>query len=171
MMHQNFPVDASQVSGFSSSPKNQVAEKHLVQQSQGFFPGTLSLSSTLPQTGNQQKMYSRVLPQSSKQMTVKARFNNSIKSSSSQSPVQAFIMQTPMCSHIYKSACLTPAQHETARTSSSISGAHCFLYVTTCMSKAAHFPFKFAPNQRPCIFFLKRSTEPKFGPCLHQLGP
>nr|XP_010917964.1 chromatin modification-related protein EAF1 B isoform X2 [Elaeis guineensis] len=68
LMHQNLPVDASQVSGFSSSPKNQVSEKHLMQQGQGFFPGNLGLSSTLPQTGNQQKMYSRVLPQSSKQM-------------------------------------------------------------------------------------------------------
>ncbi|XP_008790645.2 chromatin modification-related protein EAF1 B-like isoform X2 [Phoenix dactylifera] len=65
LMQQNLPVDASQVSGFSSSPKNQVSDKHV----QGFFPGNLGLSSTLPQTGNQQKMYSRVLPQSSKQMT------------------------------------------------------------------------------------------------------
>lgn len=69
LIHQNLSVDASQVSGFSTTPKNQVSEKQLLQQGQGFFPASIGLSSALPQTGNQQKLYSRALPQSSKQMT------------------------------------------------------------------------------------------------------
>nr|XP_010932960.2 chromatin modification-related protein EAF1 B [Elaeis guineensis] len=68
LMHQKLPGDAPQIGGFSTASKDQASEKHLMQQCSSCFSGSLGLSSILPQTGNQQKMYSSEQPQSSKQM-------------------------------------------------------------------------------------------------------
>lgn len=67
MMHQNLAVDPPQVSGMPGASRNQVTDKHLAQQSQGFFPGGSGSNSPLPQPSNHQKNYPRP-PQSSKQM-------------------------------------------------------------------------------------------------------
>ncbi|XP_072959370.1 chromatin modification-related protein EAF1 B-like isoform X2 [Typha angustifolia] len=84
LMHQNLSVDGSQASGFSNTPKNQVPEKNMVQQGQGFFPGNANLNPSLPQPGNQSKLYPRPLPQSSKLVSTMPSHSDS----SNQGPVQ-----------------------------------------------------------------------------------
>ncbi|XP_020250353.1 chromatin modification-related protein EAF1 B-like isoform X2 [Asparagus officinalis] len=66
--HQNLSVDPSQVSGMPVGPRNQVSDKHLIQQGSGFFPGSSVLNSTLPQSANHHKLYARPPPQPSKQI-------------------------------------------------------------------------------------------------------
>ncbi|KAH7679081.1 Nucleoplasmin ATPase protein [Dioscorea alata] len=69
MMHQNLPVDASHVNGLTAASKNQVPEKHLMQQSQGFYSGNSGLNPSLPQQPGQPKIFSRPLPQPAKQIS------------------------------------------------------------------------------------------------------
>ncbi|KAJ0980848.1 hypothetical protein J5N97_009103 [Dioscorea zingiberensis] len=69
LMHQNPPVDPSHVNGLTSASKNQVPEKHLMQQGQGFYSGNSGLNPSLPQPPGQPKIFSRPLPQSSKQVS------------------------------------------------------------------------------------------------------
>lgn len=68
LMHQNLAADPSQVSSMPAAPRNQVPEKHVMQQGPGFFPGSSGLNSTMPQSTHHQKLYSRPPHQSSKQM-------------------------------------------------------------------------------------------------------
>lgn len=69
MIVQNVSVDPSQASGVSAGTRNQLSEKPVMQQGQGFFSGSTGLNPTLTQSSNQNKMLSRPPAQSSKQMS------------------------------------------------------------------------------------------------------
>lgn len=68
LIPQTAPVDTTPASAFSTSPKKQVSDKKLVQHGQGFFPGNKASTSSMPQPGNQHKLYTSPLPQSPKQL-------------------------------------------------------------------------------------------------------
>lgn len=86
LMHQNLSVEGSHPGGLSTAPKNQVSEKHPIQQSQGFFPSSSVLNTPLPQSANQPKMYPRPLPQTSKQMSLMPSMSDNINQGSTQLP-------------------------------------------------------------------------------------
>jgi len=58
MMHQS-PVDATQASGISTTCKNQVPDKNVMQQSPGHFVGN---KGSIPQPGSQPKVYTSQMP-------------------------------------------------------------------------------------------------------------
>ncbi|KAJ6814156.1 chromatin modification-related protein EAF1 B-like isoform X1 [Iris pallida] len=68
MMAQNVPVDPSQASGISVGTRNQLSEKPVMQQGQGFFSGSTGLNPTLTHSSNQNKLLARPPSQSAKQM-------------------------------------------------------------------------------------------------------
>uniref|UniRef100_A0A0D3GWX0 Myb-like domain-containing protein n=1 Tax=Oryza barthii TaxID=65489 RepID=A0A0D3GWX0_9ORYZ len=64
MMHQSSPVDATQASGISTTSKNQVSDKSMVQQGPGYFAGNKGLVPSVVQPGNQPKIYGSQMPHS-----------------------------------------------------------------------------------------------------------
>ncbi|XP_062213704.1 chromatin modification-related protein EAF1 B-like isoform X2 [Phragmites australis] len=63
MMHQS-PVDATQASGIATTCKNQVSDKNVMQQGTGYFAGSKGSLPSIPQPGNQPKIYASQVPQS-----------------------------------------------------------------------------------------------------------
>ncbi|XP_062203024.1 chromatin modification-related protein EAF1 B-like isoform X2 [Phragmites australis] len=63
MMHQSLVV-ATQASGISTTCKNQVPDKNVMQQGTGYFAGSKGSLPTIPQPGNQPKIYVPQMPQS-----------------------------------------------------------------------------------------------------------
>ncbi|WOK93485.1 chromatin modification-related protein EAF1 B-like isoform X4 [Canna indica] len=107
LIHHNISADASQVGGISTASKNQVSDKHMMQQGQGFFPGSSGLNSTLNQPGNQKNMYPHPLPQSTKQISPISDTCNQGSAQSSPSHNMLNPQQTPIASSIS-----LPKQHQ-----------------------------------------------------------
>ncbi|WVZ69973.1 hypothetical protein U9M48_018684 [Paspalum notatum var. saurae] len=61
MMPQS-PVDATQASGISTTCKNQVPDKNVMQQGQGHFAGSKGSTPSIPQSGSQPKVYNSQMP-------------------------------------------------------------------------------------------------------------
>ncbi|OQU87040.1 hypothetical protein SORBI_3003G196300 [Sorghum bicolor] len=61
MVHQS-PVDVTQASGISTSCKNQVSDKNVMQQGPGHFVGGKGSIPSIPQSGNQPKVYTSQMP-------------------------------------------------------------------------------------------------------------
>ncbi|XP_042376811.1 chromatin modification-related protein EAF1 B-like isoform X1 [Zingiber officinale] len=104
LINHNLSTDSSQVSGFSAASKNQLSDKNILQQSQGFFPASSALNSTSNQIGNQTNIYPHSLSQSTKQLSPISDTSNqgSTQNSPSNSmltPQQAAIPSVSLVKH------------------------------------------------------------------------
>ncbi|KAM3349664.1 hypothetical protein ACQJBY_022515 [Aegilops geniculata] len=64
MTQQNPSVDGTQLSGIPATSKNQVSDTNMMQQAPAYFTGNKGLIPSVPQPGNQPKMYASHTPQS-----------------------------------------------------------------------------------------------------------
>ncbi|XP_042419924.1 chromatin modification-related protein EAF1 B-like isoform X4 [Zingiber officinale] len=90
LINHNLSADSSQVSGFSTASKNQLSDKNILQQSQGFFPASSGLNPTSNQPGNQANIYLHPLPQSTKQPSPVSDTSN--QGSTQNSPRHSMLM-------------------------------------------------------------------------------
>lgn len=107
LIHHNLSADTPQISGFSTTSKNQVSDKHMMQQGQGFFPGNPGLNPALHQPGSQTNIYPHPLPQSTKQISPISDTCNQGSAQSSPSHNMLTSQQAPIPSSVS-----LPKQHQ-----------------------------------------------------------